>query len=338
MPLNALRKVLQAEIRPPSFRSTAGLFQWLRDGLAIALPKSLTQSGWRTKTLQVSTSPSGEKSFCAIEQSRFGMRRATKVNADDGSLPVEATLPPDLIFTSKVTLPPAAAKSLATTIGLRLGEISPIPPHDAAFAVCEQTRTVNDRIEADVAIARKKTLLDLRQSAGGERIISIGAKPDEQGKYKFVFEKPERKTQFRGHPAIDAAFLAVAVLLLFAAIDANIKNRLQNLERYEASILTELRSVREQAALFDDIEPTGLERQRGVQLKSTFHDLQSALAKLPDGVLLDRLNFQPDVINLTGFTPSPLKETPQFKPQTIEPTSRPGFDKFAVRIEPGSTP
>jgi hypothetical protein len=338
MPLNALRKVLQAEIRPPSFRSTAGLFQWLRDGLAIALPKSITQSGWRTKTLQVSTDPTGEKSFCTVEQSRFGVRRATRVNADDGSLPIEATLPPDLIFTSKVTLPPAAAKSLATTIGLRLGDISPIPPKDAAFAVCEKTRTVNNRIEADVAIARKETLLGLHNSAGGDRIISIGAKPDEQGKYKFVFEKPKRKTQFGGHLVIDAALIAAVVLMLFAAIDANIKNRLQNLERYEASILTELRAVRGQAALFDDIEPTGPERLRGVQLASAFQDLQSALALLPDGVLLDSLNYQPDVINLSGFAPSPLKETLRFKPHTIMPANRPGFDKFAVRIEPGSTP
>jgi len=338
MPINTFQKILQSEIRIPKLRSIKGTFQWLCDGLAIALPNALTHSGWRAKALRVSTDRSGESFYTTIEQSKFGMRRMTKTRIDDENLPVEATVPNDLIFLSKVKLPLAAAKSLSTTIGLRLGEISPIPREDAAFAVSENTRTINDRIEVEVAIVRKETLLELRKSAWGKRIISIGAYPNDTGEYKFLFEAPDKSTLMNRKAGIDAALIGAAILMLFAAIDVNIKGRHQNLEQYEASILSELRITRESTALFDYIEPTDLEQRRGEYSKSVSRDLQAALAALPDGILIDSLNFQPDVLTLSGFIPSDLDKSRIPNLQITEPYSRPGFDKFTMRNEKGNAP
>jgi len=338
MPINTFQKILQSEIRIPKLRSFKGIFQWLHDGLAIALPNALTHSGWRAKALRVSADRSGESFYTTIEQSRFGIRRMTKTSADDESLPVEATVPNDLIFLSKVKLPLAAAKSLANTIGLRLGEISPIPIEDAAFAVDEHTRTINDRIEVDVAIVRKETLHDLRKSAWGKRIESIGAYPNDTGGYKFLFEALEKSTLMNRKMAIDAALIGAAILMLFASIDGNIKIRHLNLEQYEASILSELRATRENTALFDGIEPTTLEQYRGEYSKSVSHELQAVLAKLPAGVLIGQLSFQPDFLILSGFIPSDTDKILTFKQFTTEPFGRPGYDKLRLQIEQGNLP
>ncbi|MEO1240267.1 MAG: hypothetical protein AAFX54_00030 [Pseudomonadota bacterium] len=322
----------------PKAKSPTKFFQWLRDGLGIILPKSIAHSGWKTTSLQIRTNGSGEKSAYAIEQSRLGAKRLAKAPPDDERLPVEAVLAPDKLFTTTVSLPMVAAKSLKGTIELRLADISPLPPENVAFAVSKKVRYADDRLEADVAITRKSTLFEIRESLGNERITSIGAEPDKNGALKFIFDQRVQNQQSGKKAFVSAALLFGAVSLLFVSIDAKLKIEGHDLENYERSVLAELRAVRELTSFFDDIEASTLAEYSGSDSKLVLHDVQSVLAPLPEGVLVDKLYYRRGTIELSGFASSSIEQTSEIKSLTVEPSGMPGLNQFKVRINSGDTP
>lgn len=338
MPVNSFRRLMQYEVLLPKVKSSTKFFQWLRDGLGIILPKSITHSGWKTTFLQIRTNGLGEKSVYAIEQSRFGAKRLAKAPLDDERLPVEAVLAPDKLFTTTVSLPMVAAKSLKSTIELRLADISPLPPENVAFAVSKKVRYANDRLEADVAITRESALFEIRESLGSERVTSIGAEPDKNGVLKFTFDK-RAQNQLPGKKTfVNAALLFAAISLLFVSIDAKLKIEGYDLDNYERSVLAELRTVRELTSFFDDIEAFTLKEHSGSDSKLVLHDVRSALAPLPEGVLVDKLNYQHGTIELSGFASSSIEQISEIKSLTVEPNGMPGFNHFKMRINSGDAP
>ena len=333
MQVDALHRLMRMEVRLPSSRPLAAFWRWFLDGLSVFAPAFVTQQGWRANALLIEQQTERSARIRTIETSWFGEARLQETVANR-DLPSRLALAPEKLFITKLSLPEEASQSLAKAARLRLGDLSPIPPQDAAFAIGRPQRAAQGRIVADLAIIRKETIDKVCAENKNRFIEMIGAMPDDQGRMRFVFEERGAAPQSTASIFSDIGLLAAAVLLLLFAANVHMERRLQNISRYEAEALAELKELRPMAALFEGAETERFDNVRCVDASEAFALVRRTLAALPEGARLSDFQTDGRKVSVRGFVPEALsfEASPEDR-WTYAPSRHPGFNRFTFHSE-----
>lgn len=333
MQVSALHRLMRMEVRLPSSKTIAVCRRWFLDGLSVFLPAFVTQKGWRPDALLIEQQAQRGPRIRTLESSWFGESRLQEAAANQ-ALPSRVALAPEKLFITALSLPEEAAQSLAKAARLRLGDLSPIPPEDAAFAVGRPQRAEQSRIVADLAVVKKETIEKARADHKNRRVEMIGAMPDDQGRLRFVFEEGEAAPKSTANIFLDMSVLFAAVLFLLFAVNVHMERRLQNVLRYEAEALSELKALRPMTALFRGVETEQLDKARGADASEAFALVQRTLAVLPEGARMSGFQTDGRNISVSGFVPETASsEALPDGRWTYAPSRHPGFDRFTLQSE-----
>lgn len=347
--MSRLQQLMRMEIGMPSGEAALRALNWLREGLGVFLPDRLRRSGWRARRRLIYLSPEQMRDQSrVVETSWFGESRLGGVSPGQGdapsSLPGVIVLHPETYFTMHLSLPAEAAGSFAKAVKLRLGEISPIPPEDAAFAVGRVRTDAAGRAYAQVAITKKRYLREIADRYDDVGVSAIGAAPGGDGAPAFIFLQEDQNTPpISRRRMIDAAMLAAALLFLIVAIDIRQQNRLQTFQEYEARTLSELRALRPLSSLLSDIDAAALDalisRPISGTRDSAVNTIDNALAALPDEAIVTQVRLNHQAVSLSGFVPTKTSPAPNANVNfSTTASNRPGFDRFELTKPLGSAP
>lgn len=333
MQIDVLHRLMRMEVRLPSSKAIAVYWRWFLDGLSVFLPAFVTQKGWRADALLIEQQSEPGPRIRTVETSWFGKARLREAVVRQ-DLPARLALAPDKLFTTKLSLPEEAAQSLAKAARLRLGDLSPIPPEDAAFAIGKPQRGAQGRIVADLMIVRKETIDKARAEGEDRPIEMIGAAPDEQGRLRFVFENGDAAPTSTANIFFDIGVLAAAILFLLFAANVHMERRLQNIAQYEAEALAELKALRPMAALFEGLQTEQLDNVQGVNASDAFALVRRTLAALPEGARVSGFQTDGHTISVNGFVSgtASFEASPEDR-WTYAPSPHPGFDRFTLQSE-----
>jgi hypothetical protein len=275
---------------------------WLAAGLRASIPEELRAFWWKAETTLYACDGSGEfKSTGLRERSWLGEYRIRADDSNEQVLPATVILPPSLVFETTVDLPNAVRATLEKTVALRMSEVSPIPPENAAFAIGEAKPLGNERFRASVAIARKETLRQVHAAFPEGKIIVIGASQRADGSLAYMFER-------RGAGSKDAirnlllASLALwaSLLLLAGAVETRQERALAAIEAFQAELRVEARALR------DISETLALRRQYApsyLRLPEVHARLMEAATALPANGVITQVTATGTQLSVTGLTP-----------------------------------
>lgn len=340
MQINGLRRLLDTQIGLPSGEAIVRALNWVREGLGIFLPERIRQSGWRPRNrLIYLSSDLGIEQTHAIDVSRFGELRHS-ASETLPSLPTHIALHQDNYFTTHLSLPAEAAGSFTKAVALRLNEISPIPPEDAAFAIGKVKTDAEGRANANIAITTKRKLQEASEQYGGDNVSAIGAAPNTNGALEFFFSrKNSGPSSITKHRFINAALVAASVLFLVIAVDAHQQRRLKMLSDHETQALSALRSLRPITSLFNEVDAAVLQTASGQPIYEVVNAIDDTLATLPHSAIVMRLQLSKDTLELNGLLPSEINASANsFTNLLILPSDYPGFDRFDLVKQPGAAP
>ncbi len=334
MQISSIQQLMRMELRAPSMTSVNAAWRWYMSGISGLLPAAIKKFGWRPRDILIEQGADEDQADRrrTVERSWFGATRLVTDNAAPG-LPTSLALAKEKIYRTHLSLPSEAAQILEKTVALRLDELSPIPPEDAAFAIGETVRSADNRINVEIAITKKKALTDLQAQYDGTDIAAIGAIPNHDGALRFIFREENSGERANLTPLISAAMLIAAVFLFSVSIDVHLSRRLQALEQYEAVVLSEIRDMRPALSLFDGIDVDNLVRMRGRSASDLIPAIQNALIDLPVGSRVENINVRDTGIQISGFMPIDQQDGASAPGKLLRiPSNRPGFDRFTVDI------
>lgn len=310
----------------PAGGSLSHALRWLADGALSILPAALSERGWRAANALYEYAPDGAlTSLGQIDHSWSGARRRTAATETTNALPAIVTLAPRLVFFTKADLPLAAKTTLAKTIALRMDELSPIPPEEAAFAV-GPSAMVGDRLHVDVAIARKKTLEAIEQSQRNRSVAAICAGLTERGEIEFEFT---RSNPARAKAAIKlmaaGLMLWLSILLALSAFAARQERMLASFDGRQTALRQELRDLKateDRIGLLQQFAPASF------SLGDVSRTVTSQLNNLPQAVMVDEITVDADNIAISGFWPTNLESESVALSRSA--SDYPGFDRFSM--------
>jgi len=337
--VSRLLQFMRIRIALPSCDEVVRALAWIREGIGVFLPDGVRRFGWRVQNRLVYLKPGQhvDKSV-VVEKSWFGEGRFRSGDSAD-DIPVSFILHSDDVFTTDLSLPAVAAKSFAKAATFRLAEVSPIPPEDAAVAIGKVRTHPDGRAVAKIAITKKRYLREIRDRRNRERILVIGAEPDEVGAPAFVFSRCAAGAQgLVRRRLVDAAVFFAALLFLTVAIDSHQQRRLLALKDHEEQALSELRSLRPVNALFADVDAADLALASGRSVASAVTDIRGALGALPADALVTELGCGRQEVSIRGFAPSASSETENRTGQlSLSASDRPGYDRFEFTFPLGES-
>lgn len=333
MQMTSLNDIMQMEARLPTVAQLHSAWGWLVEGLGVFCPPALRRLGMKPHAVLLEKADDDGFNEVLIEKSWLGETRLSTTGIPDHSLPAILALTGSAYYQTELSLPKAAGRTLTATVGLRLQDISPIPPEDATFAVGKPRKSSDGRITAPIAIARKSSIAGMA-TLSDRNIAAIGAKPDRNGNLQFIFEcEKTHKTQSK-LVTPSALLVLAAFTFLFTAFDFQLSKRLRNMEAYETDIRAELQTLRPIAALLDNADGRFLMRQNGTASQVLFGTLSDRIAYLPGNARIIRIESSKDQITVSGFIPAETVLSEELCNQRLRtPSDRPGFDTFNCTIE-----
>lgn len=310
----------------PAGGSFSHAVHWLIDGALSILPAALNERGWRATNALYEYSPDGALTLLGqIDHSWSGAKRRTAAAESTNALPAIIILAPRLVFFTKADLPLAAKGTLSKTIALRMDELSPIPAEEAAFAI-GPSAAVGDRLQLEVAIARKHTLEAIEQSQRDRAIAAIGAGLSERSEIEFEFARsgPAKANATNG---LVAAGLALWLSILFAlsAFAARQERVLMSFDARQTSLRQELRDLKkahDNMSLLQHFAPPSF------SLGDASDAVSLQLTSLPQSVMINDVTVAADNAAFTGFWPADLETRPVALNRSA--SNYPGFDRFTL--------
>ncbi len=310
----------------PSLNWRAAMNWWL-EGLRIAAPRGLRELGLAKKETVIEfQSAARTETLGVIKQSLLGERRfdAAENPADD--LPVSVALNDSLIFETRIELPAEAHASLQDTVSLRLEELSPIPPKEAAFAIGLVTKMQSGRIRADIAIARKATINDVEQAFKGKLLGCIGAKINASGQPKYSFRKYNSDTRNSvARWGLATASLWAALILLAMSVDHRGARKMAALQKYESEIFQEIRRLRADSERIEALAAVAPPTTVASEAERVIKDFVSAL---PTGSVLEGVSLSGANLHIEGLVPSNGDIMNPMLSLSRSPSTYPGYDNF----------
>jgi len=191
------------------------------------------------------------------------------------------------------------------SVGLRVADLSPLPPADTVFAYEILGETSDGRCEVKIAIARRRDIDALLSSMdGGDRWRVVGSL-DESGRTRFQFDA--------GRPWDGAlgvlrrgAIIYVAALLAIFAWAGHVERQASAARTHQSELIAQIRDVRGQAEALDTLLASGDQARLPVLIEAaaTASEQETRLASL------QRVLFRaPGAVELTGQTAGESAET-----------------------------
>lgn len=303
---------------------------WFGEELRFWIPRSLAEWGWTLAftLVEINETDSDDK-VTLVERSWLGARRASIASPQELVGPVKLCLPPEQVFLTEIDLPAAARATLKQTVSLRLEEISPIPPEEAAFDVVALEGDDTARVRAEIAITKKAYLTRAKQRFGATTLLAIGAEAQDNGRLRFIFEKPER----RQSASIDAGYykaaaMTAAILFLFFATDTRLNRALVAIDRHEQALIAELRDLKTNAALFADLPDQVAPSVAPAKIAAL---IRKGAEDLPKPAVIERVSMTSASLVIEGYAPS---ETiwPETAAVVLTGSEHPGFKRFQFEL------
>ena len=310
----------------PAGGSLSHSLRWLADGALSILPSALSERGWRAANALYEHAPDGAlTSLGQVEHSWSGAKRRAAAAETTKALPAIITLAPRLVFLTKADLPLAAKATLSKTIALRMDELSPIPPEQAAFAI-GPSAVVGDRLHVEVAIARKKTLEAIEQSERNQSVAAICAGLTERGEIEFEFARSKpAKAKAENKLMAAGLMLWLSLLLALSAFAARQERMLANFDARQTTLRQELRDLR---ATEDSMNLLRQFAPASFSLGDVSRAVSSQLNRLPQAVMVDDVTVTADNIAISGFWPAILESESGALSRSA--SDYPGFDRFSM--------
>lgn len=338
MPVDAITRLMRTELRAPSSATIESFLQWLRKGVGVFLPAQMRQSGWRATGKLVEISQDGAETTQIAETSWFGEKRL-RSDAAAPALPAQIAISESQVFVTQFSLPAEAAGRADKAAALRLGELSPVPPEDATFAVGKVRPAGAGRALVEIAIAKKKTLERVKAQTDGKTVAAIGAMPDSAGALRFIFERHITEAQPFTHRMLNMAIPVAAAFFLVFAVSAYQERRLQTLEAHETALLSALRDLRADQTLFDSADDATLKTAGGRPFSAVLGDIRETLAELPAGARIARIHAVGDRLEIAGFTPADADDQASaIAGWSTTRSDRPSYDRFMLRRDMSAAP
>lgn len=328
---------LHRPIEGPSLAQLRNIAAWLLDGLRMLAPAPVKRFRSAPTEERIHIDEDFQlHSHGVVERSLLGVERLDPSGRARVNLPVVATLDTSHIFETSLDLPREARGSLEKTIALRLEDISPIPPAEAAFALGDVTKAQTDRIRAQIAIARKSAVDKVAGLFQDRPLAGIDAESaDGRGRYVFKdMSKSDMKRIF--HWAAAFTLLWLTVLLFGVAIEHRAERRIAALNEHETALLEAIRHLRAERAALADLQGLTPPAASGADLFRAINDLTT---RLPDGALLDSIAYSGGQLELSGLTPSGALADAGLSLRRSK-SDFPGYDRFqqATPFPPPETP
>jgi len=214
-------------------------------------------------------------------------------------------LPEAMQFRRTVSLSRQVVARGRRSVGLRVADLSPLPPADTVFAYEILGETSDGRCEVKIAIARRRDIDALLSSMdGGDRWRVVGSL-DESGRTRFQFDA--------GRPWDGAlgvlrrgAIIYVAALLAIFAWAGHVERQASAARTHQSELIAQIRDVRGQAEALDTLLASGDQARLPVLIEAaaTASEQETRLASL------QRVLFRaPGAVELTGQTAGESAET-----------------------------
>jgi len=332
-----MRGILNTEIRMPRGIMLDTLWLWFAEGLRNLVPKPLRNMGWKSAYALHRHSDGNEvpQAFI-VEKTYFGETRITTEGTFSHTLPISAEIEPDKVFRTTLDLPRAAGRNLKKAIRLRLDEASPISPDQTLFAYQRLPSPQSDRIFVNVAIAKTRTIDDLKGQTESKALHQIGASADDMGRLQFIFEQNRQSDHGR---ALQRRLRSIGVFILAAlaflgAIDFHLARRMSALEFYETELITQLRDLRGPSALLAEVNPEDAMSLTSGPLGGAFSSLLDIIAATPGGAVIEKARIESDVTTIIGFLPESQSDwSPSTGVLQQSPSDHPGLKRFQLTSE-----
>ena len=338
MQISNVQQLMRMELRPPTARTWQRAMDWYLDGVRALAPRTVSEWGWRAKSRLIELDRHGkiERRHIA-ERSTLGARRLIPDDAAQ-NLPIDVALPDANIYRTQLSLPPEAANNIANTVGLRLDQLSPIPPEDSCFAIGNTEKTSDGRIKAEIALTKKKTIAAVKERFANADLGVIGAAADQVGTFGFTFETGALQQQAQKQRWISPVIMGAAFVLCSLAIDVHLSQQQQALESYEVEILSALKDLRPARALFDSNDSALLQHARSETSLAMLATLQTAFGDLPAQSRIENLTLNNNSVAFTGWTPEQAGDV--LDPENFQrmTSQRPGFDRFTYDYKERTAP
>ncbi len=310
----------------PSLNWRAAMNWWL-EGLQIAAPRGVRELGLAKKETVIEfRSAARIETLGIVKQSMLGERRFDSTEDPTENLPVSVALDDSLIFETEIELPVEARASLQDTVSLRLEELSPIPPKEAAFAIGLVTKNKSGRIRADIAIARKTTINDAEQAFKGKLLSCIGAKINASAQPKYSFRKHNTDTRNSiARWGLAIASLWAALILLAMSVDHRSARNMAALQTYESEIFQEIRRLRADSERIEALAAIAPPTTAANEAESV---IKNVVASLPTGSVLEGVSLFGANLLVEGLVPSNGYIMNPTLSLSRSPSIYPGYDNF----------
>lgn len=314
---------LHRPIAAPDFATLSAGVRWLRDGALAWAPARLRRRGWRpARNLYALSRDSKLSPLGAVEQSWAGESRLADALADK-TLPAAVALDPSLVFETSLDLPASARGAVNQAVALRMEELSPIPPKEAAFAVGPVVLK-GGRIDVSLAIVRLETLSAVKSLLESKNLAIIGARLSEHGQFAYVFDRDANAGQ-RNVKRWLVALLALwaSLLLALGAFEMRQARMLSALDQQQSDLRQELKDLR---AAGDYAERLQEFARASFTYSEAAGAIAGALESLPEGVVIESAAANNGEAAITGFTPHGAQTSGLVR----SPSDYPGYDRFRL--------
>ncbi|MEO0400706.1 MAG: hypothetical protein AAF224_14955 [Pseudomonadota bacterium] len=333
MKLNAL---LQTDVTALNLDAARSVGAWLKEGFRGLVPRVIRSKSFqpvaRLLLSQNTENDRPEELAEVICENPFGEKKRAELAGSIEGLSAHIRLDDREYYSTSLSLPKQAAKTLYETVGLRLSEISPLPTEQIGYAVGVPQSADDGRIDVPIGIVRKSTIANIAERHNDKADITIGANPDSNGDFDLVFFKSDSNARRKQRVTwAKSASLAAALLLLIAAIDSHLTKRGAALSAYEVQLMQELKAHRKITTVLDSMTEQERTLSQFTDLNAEIEYLRAAATNLGDDIALKRYSFENGERQIEAYAPS-ATATPADMAATRFASKRPGYDEFRLNI------
>ncbi len=278
-------------------------FIWMLDGIGAILPERFKDRYWRPYIRKTSID---DGSSLIIERSLFGNRREDNKYGLPHLTPVieRLVIGDNDIFITRLILPQATRKKLNRTIALRLGELSPLPPDETAFACNITGKTKDKRLLVRVAMMRKSQLEGSTQCLTGnpDRIELTYPLTNEP---EFIFNKyinPHKKLD--NGRSLRCLAVAASIGVFLMGINIFLANQQSAMKLHEQDLIIAIKAEKKSQKILTTIRDDRNTLKPTLKPKDALYALFELEQNLPEKSFLQRLTIEADGINANGYLPA----------------------------------
>lgn len=324
---------LHQELPALSQINGAGAWRWFVEGIALIAPRHIRETGFRA-VMRLERADADAGDALVIERSALGAQRVRPATTTRPGLRRAIEIRRSDIFETRANLPAAAGNSVEEAVAHRLDTLSPLPVADVAYAVGAPTALLPDRIEAPVAIIRRKLIDEARAAPGGDAIALIGADADEAGRFRYVFfESGADGPASRRRALLFGALFGSAVLLLTGA-SAQLDRRIAATRAHQAALSEALRAEKAAAAFLEEPPPAPIAGMSGTEAASLLGKLATSL---PEHAWIEEIALASEGATVQGFAPIEAA-WPEGAAPSKAPSDRPGVQSFVLSMTGDAEP